>query len=393
MKQANKKPCLITTVHGSFDSRIFHKQAKTLVQAGYDVSLIAKHDREQVIDGVKLVPLPKPRDRFTRIFGLNWRAFRLALKQKGDIYHFHDPEFLLWGWLLQKLTRKPVIYDVHEYYSDSISTKPWLPHGVRGAATFFFDFLEKAVARRLAGVVAVNQHMGRQFSDRGCRVCVLPNYPPRGLFEVLPSIPDLQRIYEEHEVLIYIGGLSESRGITQAIRVMHHLCEQLPTAKLLLAGRFESDLYQQQINKLINELNLADRVDILGVLPHPEVVRYLALADIGIFLVQPVKERYNWGEPIKFFEYSAAGLPIVISDLPAKRRLIERVGNGVLVDPTNVGEITLALARLLKDAKLRSKMGEQGRRAFLEEYNWEAVKGRLIDLYEKLILESQWKQF
>ena len=73
------KVCIITTVHPPFDTRIFHKEAKTLVQAGYEVVLIAQHERNEVVDGVKIIALPKPRNRFARILGLTWQAFCLAL--------------------------------------------------------------------------------------------------------------------------------------------------------------------------------------------------------------------------------------------------------------------------------------------------------------------------
>jgi len=383
-KKQKIKACIITTVHSPFDTRIFHKQAKTIAQAGYDVTLIAQHDKNEVVDGLKIIALPKPRNRFTRIFGLSWYAFRLARKQRADIYHLHDPEFLPWGWLLQKFTHKPVIYDVHEYYADSIRMKLWLPPPLRFILSSTFAFLETTIARRLAGVVVVNEHMGKQFSSRGCRVCVVPNYPPKGLFDSLPSPINLQRTYDKNLVLIYVGGLSGSRGITQSIKVMKGLCEEFPSAKLLLAGRFESALYQREVTQLIEQLNLADNVDILGVLPHAEVVRYLAIADIGIFLLQPVSERYNWTEAIKYFEYSAIGLAVIITDLPAQRRLIEKNQNGILVDPLDEEKIGEAIASLLRNPEEMEEMGKRGREAFLREYNWEAIVGRLISLYERL---------
>ena len=72
------KVCILTTVHQPFDTRIFHKEAKTLVQAGYNMTLIAQYNKNEIVDGIKIVDLPKPKNCFTRIFGLNWRAFYLA---------------------------------------------------------------------------------------------------------------------------------------------------------------------------------------------------------------------------------------------------------------------------------------------------------------------------
>ena len=109
--------CILTSAHLAFDIRIFHKEAKTVACSGYEVTLIAQHEQGKKVDGVKIIGLAKARNRFHRIFGLTWRAFHLALKQKAAIYHFHDPELLPWGRLLQKIARKPVIYDIHEYYA------------------------------------------------------------------------------------------------------------------------------------------------------------------------------------------------------------------------------------------------------------------------------------
>ena len=63
MNNMNKKVCILTSVHPAFDTRIFHKEAKTLARAGYDVTLIAQHDKNETIDGIKIVALPKPKNR------------------------------------------------------------------------------------------------------------------------------------------------------------------------------------------------------------------------------------------------------------------------------------------------------------------------------------------
>ena len=91
------KVCILTSVHPSLDRRVFHKEAKTLVKAGYNVVLIAQHNGKEIVDGVKIVPLPTPKNRFERRTKVVWRLFRLALKEKAPIYHFHDPELIRGG--------------------------------------------------------------------------------------------------------------------------------------------------------------------------------------------------------------------------------------------------------------------------------------------------------
>ena len=110
----NKKVCILTSVHTPFDTRIFHKQAKSLLKAGYDVTLIAQHDRDELVGGIRIIALPKPKNRLRRMLG-TWRVCKLAFKQKAEIYHLHDPELLQIG-LLSKILGKKVIYDVYEEY-------------------------------------------------------------------------------------------------------------------------------------------------------------------------------------------------------------------------------------------------------------------------------------
>jgi len=81
------------TGHSPFDGRIFHKEAKTLVKGGYEVVLIGQHSTEEVVDGVKIIPLPTPKSRFERAIKTICILFTAALRERADVYHFHDPEF------------------------------------------------------------------------------------------------------------------------------------------------------------------------------------------------------------------------------------------------------------------------------------------------------------
>ena len=80
------KVCHITTVHKVFDARIFHKEAKSLKKTGYDVSLIARHKKNETVEGVKVIALPKAKNRLSRIISLSKNAYKLALLEGADIY-------------------------------------------------------------------------------------------------------------------------------------------------------------------------------------------------------------------------------------------------------------------------------------------------------------------
>ena len=84
---------MMTSVHSAFDRRIYHKQAKSLLVAGYEVPLIAQHSRDETIDGIRIKALPKPGTRLTRLPKMSSVVW-LACREMGDVHHFHEPE--LW---------------------------------------------------------------------------------------------------------------------------------------------------------------------------------------------------------------------------------------------------------------------------------------------------------
>jgi len=229
----------MTSVHSAFDPRIFHKEAKSLVKAGYEVSLIAQHSQDEIADGIRILALHRPRNRLRRMLG-GWRVFRLARREKADVYHFHDPELLPVGLLLKLLTKAKVVYDVHEDYPADILTKYWLPTGLRRPASIIFDLIERPVSTRVDSVVAATDSIGNRF--RKGNLTVIHNYPVPALLERPPRpSPDPQI-----PMLVYAGALSKERGITEIVEAMRYLDGE-SNAKLLLYGRFSPGSYEEVV--------------------------------------------------------------------------------------------------------------------------------------------------
>lgn len=364
------KICILTSAHPAFDERIFHKEAKTLAKAGYNVVLIAQHTREETIDGIRIVSLPEPRNRFERMTKVVWKLFRLALREKANVYHFHDPELILIGVGL-KLLGKKVIYDVHEDYEQKILSKRWIGAKFRRAISFLMGFIEKTCSMLFDYIITADSHTKMKFKNK--RVGVIANFAPLGFADGVEA--------DEKEgafKVIYVGGISEDRGAIKIFETIEYLKHE--DIEFHLLGKVD-------VPSLIDLFNSTPRIKYHGIVPWEEVSKYLVNADVGLILLQPVPAYlYYPGENIiKLFEYMSAGLPIIISNFPKLENMILEIGCGVSVDPTDPKAIAESIEFLYRNADLRKRMGENGKKAVIEKYNWEAEGKKLVGLYKKLL--------
>jgi glycosyltransferase involved in cell wall biosynthesis len=363
----------LTTVHPPFDTRIFQKEAKTLVRAGYDVALIAQHAKNEIVDGVKIIALPKPRNRLTRIFSLTWRAFRLALRERADVYHFHDPELLPIGVLLKIFMRAKVIYDVHEDVPQQILTKYWIPVPLRQPLAVVFNAAEKLLAWAMDAVVVATEGIGAKFAR--FRPVIVHNYPELGMLLNFSPIPRKTR----ENALVYIGGISKIRGAIEMVQALEHL-NPAWDVRLDLIGKFEPPELEREIEVLPSYW----RVRFLGWMQPEDVYAHLAKTDVGLVCLHP-EPRFMVAWPVKLFEYMAARLPVVVSNFPLWKEVVEGNNCGIVVDPLDPKAIAQAVEYLLAHPEEARQMGENGRRAVEEKYNWEREGEKLLKLYEGLL--------
>ena len=360
----------VTTVHRPFDTRIFQKECRTLAQQGYRVSLIAAHDRHEERAGVALIPLPHHTSRFARMTVGIWNACRLAWQLEADLYHFHDPELLPVGIALKLTTTACVIYDVHENHSRKVKAREWLPTPLKGAASRLISGLERIAARLVDGIVAATDQIAAQFPAG--KTIVAKNYP--WLASLQPAVPEKR----EDRMLIYTGGLSNHRGIQQIVEALPHV--KTPQVRLLLLGR----VVDRQAKETVTHLPGFAFVDFVGQVPYAQVYRYLAQATIGLVCNQP-RHDYALAQPNKLFEYMSAGLPVIASNFALWKKVVEGNQCGLTVDPTSPTEIAQAIDYLLARPELRRRMGENGRKAVQNQYNWDQESEKLLALYRRIL--------
>src|SRR3989304_3146112 len=174
LKNIQNKILILTSVHPPFDTRIFYKQAQTLVKAGYQVGLIAQHDRDEIKDGVNIIAIPQPKNRLERMFFTTMSLLKKALRQNAQVYHFHDPELIPVGLFL-KLLGKTVVYDIHENYKQKFLSKSWIKPFLRPWVSKIFSNLEK-ISTSFFDHLVLADHITAQRFNCPKKLTIIPNY-------------------------------------------------------------------------------------------------------------------------------------------------------------------------------------------------------------------------
>jgi glycosyltransferase involved in cell wall biosynthesis len=364
-----RRVCHITTVHEADDNRILHKECVSLREAGYDVRLIAPNPESTVIDGVPVVALRESsRNRLHRMAGRPLAAYRAAVALDADLYHFHDPEFLPYGVRLARAGKR-VIYDAHEDVSVQIRNKEWLPAPARPVVSRAFARLEAACVARIDAVVTVNAEIATRLRRHQPRVAIVANFPR--LDEISPARSWDERI----RAVGYVGNITRQRGACEMVDAMAHADSELHLGGDILPP------------ELLTELERSagwQRVRYLGRLERERVAELLARVKVGVVPLHPI-ENYVDAYPVKMFEYMAAGVPVVATDVPRWREVLETHDCGVCVPHGSPEQLAAAITGLLDDDDRARAMGERGRRAAVERYSWKTQAEALAGLYAQLL--------
>ncbi len=374
------KVCFISTVHNALDNRIFYREACSLQSAGYDIHIIAIHGAEEVRQGIKIVPLKRTRRSLRPT--LWWKALRLAVKMKAQIYHIHDPELLLISPIIRLMTGGAVIYDIHESVADFFEIKDDLPFIIRNFFAWLFRWLEPFLAYFQNGLIFADDQIALSFGWIKHPKVTLFNFPSQSFLEIASTATKNRDNYPP--TVIYLGGLKRNRGTQLMLDAFKRISNVVPTAQLLLVGPFVPASLETELRSEIERYDLTNSVKITGPVPFDQVGSFLAQASVGWIPFQPVP-KYQKNIPTKLFEYMAYGIPVVSSDLYATRIFIEDGINGLLVKADDPEAHANAIIKLLSDTTLSTSIGKNGQASVMEHYRWSEEEKKLLSLYEQVL--------
>ena len=366
----------LTSVHPWDDTRIFLKMCRAVAMAGHEVHLVApRADRpagtSEAVDGVRIHAIAPVRSRRDRMFRAAGEALSTGLALNGDLYHFHDPEFLRIAPQAQLRSGKPFIYDVHEDYREGTLEKAWIPRPLRRPLAWWSARTEDRKAPRLAGVVCATPHIARHFTGHP-GLAVVQNFPWR---EELAPLP--RQAGGSRSRFAYVGGVSRLRGAHEMVAAMSRAPEG---AELVIAGAWED----QSLRDACADDPGWQRCVAANVLDRRAVQELLSGAAAGLVCFLPARNHCQ-AQPNKLFEYMSAGIPVIASDFPLWRKIVTDTGCGLLVDPSSPEAIAEAMRRIIADPVAAQAMGERGRQAVLGHFSWESEFPILLRLYERLV--------
>jgi len=365
----------LTSAHQRYDTRIFIKMCSSLAKnKNYEVSLVVADGKgDETKNSVNIVDVgAKSGGRISRMTTTVKKIFQRAIEIDSDIFHLHDPELMPIGLKLKKMGKK-VIFDAHEDLPKQLLGKPYLNKFLLTILSKAVDIYENYACKRFDAIVTATPFIRDKFLKINQNTVDINNFP------ILEELANTTSWSEKKDEVCYIGGIAKIRGIKEIVKAM----EFTQNIRLNLAGTFT----EKDIEKEVKEYDGWVNVNELGFLSREEIHKTLSSSKAGLVTLYPTIN-YIEALPVKMFEYMAAGIPVISSDIKLWKEIVESNNCGICVDPLDPKEIAKAINKIIKNNVKADQMGENGRKAVVEKYNWSIEEQKLYQIYQKTLNEK-----
>lgn len=369
---------VLTVGHKRFDTRIWIKEISSLKSAGIAARyIVADGMGDEVVGGTEIQDfgLIPERSGFKRRMCKMFEILRNCGVKRGDIVHFHDGIFLPFAFLL-RLRGCRIIYDVHEDYPRQVLNSRF-PRPAKLVWSTTISLLEWLSGRIFQGFIAATPTIAARFPAH--KTVVVQNYP---LLEELQAVGT--KAYKTRPLnAVFIGGLSKIRGVEEMLAALD-LVNRRHAIKLVFGG----DFAPKHLSAELASNSGWKFMDAQGFVSRKDVAKLMGDSRMGLVLFHPAPNHIA-AQPNKLFEYMSAGIPVIASDFPLWRQIVESSNCGLLVDPLNPQSIADAICWLIEHPKEAEEMGRCGREAVEREYNWGHEEAKLLSFYrDRLMAET-----
>ena len=359
-----------------WDVRV-EKVCKTLIRKGNEVHLISNNTNgkvnEEVLDGIHIHRLPNSRFKklnkvilMPAFFNLYWLFYicHKTLTHRFDVLIVRDLPLVLPAWMAAKMFRLPVIYDMAENYPAM-----WKIFRSNLKVPALAKILESIALKISDHVMVVVEESRERLLRKGMKsrkVSIVSNTPELDLFE--ENICRYRKeVFENNKInLLYIGYLTKLRGLDTVINALPKIVKEESAIKLNIIG---DGIHLAKLRALAEEMGVQEYVDFKGWIDFKYIPYIISKSDIGV-IPHHSNEHTNTTIPNKIFDFMACGKPVIVSDAKPLKRIVEKIGCGVVFEAENSEDFASKLIYLIKENE-RGQMGLKGEKAVREIYNWD----------------------
>ena len=336
------------------DRRVM-RHATALREVGYDVTLLGRNELRV-----------RSRKGWQFYAEYNLRLWWRLLRTKCDVMWANDTDTLLGSYVASRMKRKKLVMDAHELF-------PEVPELVgREKVKKVWERIERKLMPKCDLLFTVCQSIADYYKEKsGVEMTVVRNISDeRGLMsDELAAAPRRSSLITHHSslhTLLYQGAVNLGRGVDWAIDAL----EFLPDCRLVVAGG--GDLLEE-MKRYAQSKPWAERIEFTGRLTPEELVRLTPKASVGLVMLEDMGLNYHYALPNRIGDFVAAGVPMVVSNLPEMAAVVRRFDIGAIMDGTGAQALAKAVEKVLKRVWSENDFAEARK-----DMDWEREKEKLI---------------
>lgn len=363
--QKSRKIIVSVTSDLVSDNRV-HKTCTTLSNNGFDVTLIGRKLINSLPIDTRIYKIKRFRLLFNKGFlfyaEFNIRLFMWLLFNQYDMLLSNDLDTLSANAFAKIFKKKPLIYDSHEYFTE-------VPELInRPKVKKFWSWVEKKAIKYVDSAYTVCDSIAQAYQDK---------YSVK--FEVIRNLPlktekvTKTKTDDAHKIVLYQGAINIGRGLKQAILATKYI----ENTKLLIAG--DGDIYND-LKNFVNKENLSEKVIFLGKLPIDKLKEITPTADLGLSIEEDMGLNYQFALPNKLFDYIQAQVPVLVSNLPEMKNIVNKYQIGRVCDSLEPENLANCIKNALSDDKQRLIWKENLKKA-ATELTWESEEQKLLAIF------------
>ena len=296
---------------------------------------------------------------------------KIIKKEKIGAIHAHwiIPQGFL-SIFFKKKCKIPLIVSAHG--SDVFPLRNW-----------FFRFIQGMVLKN-CDVCTVNSNATKnelvgRFPGFKNKIKIIPMGVDVNFFRQ-KNIKNKFKKYKNVKTILFVGRLSEQKGIQYLIKSIPSINKKIKNIKLLIVGE---GTYKRELMKIIKKLNLGNRVEFKGALPKNELVDHYNLADV-VVMPSLAGKAGTEGQGLVLLEAMACGKAVVGADIGGIKDIITDGENGLLVKQKDSKELANKIVNLIKDSKLRKRIEKNGKKLAVKNYSWCSIVKQFEMTYQML---------